>query len=107
MFIIKRVNSNTSKNAINFLFSNFKRTFLNTTFPELSQLPKSIDSYEKLHDYSINNSEEFWSIVAKNRLEWHKPFDQTLSGRFDDKDFHLKWFVNGKLNVSGKYTSCN
>jgi hypothetical protein len=33
------------------------RSFLNTPFPELNDLPKSIDSYEKLHKYSIENIE--------------------------------------------------
>ena len=77
------------------------RTFLSTTFPELSEFPKSIDSYEKLHKFSIENTEKFWSVVARRRLDWIHDFDKVTSGSFSDNDFHLKWFLNGKLNVSG------
>lgn len=76
------------------------RSFLSAPFPELSALPKSIDSYEKLHKFSIENSELFWSTVAKSRIDWIKDFDKVTSGSFSDKEFNLKWFINGKINVS-------
>jgi acetyl-CoA synthetase len=79
------------------------RGFLTTSFDELNYLlPKSIDSYEKLYNYSVTENEQFWSCIAKNRLEWFKVFDKTTSGKFGDENFHLKWFINGKLNVSGR-----
>ena len=77
------------------------RSFLSTPFPELNELPKSIDSYEKLHQFSIENSEKFWSTVARSRIDWIKDFDKVTTGSFSNKEFNLKWFLNGKLNVSG------
>jgi hypothetical protein len=79
------------------------RKFLTASFDELNLLPKAIDSHEKLYKYSIDDSEQFWSCIAKNRLEWFKIFDKTTNGAFGDENFSLKWFINGKLNVSGEY----
>jgi hypothetical protein len=78
------------------------RKFLTVPFDELNLLPKSIDSHEKLYKYSIEETEKFWSCIGKNRLEWFQVFDKTTNGGFYDEDFNLKWFINGKLNVSGK-----
>ena len=78
------------------------RSFLTTPFPELNEFPKSIDTYEKLYQFSIENSEKFWSTVARSRIDWIKDFDKVTTGSFSDKEFNLKWFLNGKLNVSGK-----
>jgi len=41
----------------------------------------------------------FWSDVAK-RLDWIKPFTQVKDVSFDAKDFHIRWFADGVLNVS-------
>lgn len=80
------------------------RLFLTCKFPELSEFPSDIDSYKKLHKYSIENPEHFWSTLAKSRLEWMKPFEKVKNdAKFSDLDnFNLKWFLNGKLNVSGR-----
>lgn len=78
------------------------RPFLTAKFPELAHFPKEINSYESLHRFSIEQNEQFWSTVAKSRLEWMKPFTQVKSGNFGQPDFDLKWFQDGKLNVAGK-----
>jgi acetyl-CoA synthetase len=41
----------------------------------------------------------FWTDVAK-RLDWIKPFTQVKDVSFDAKDFHIRWFADGVLNVS-------
>ena len=84
-----------------YLTAQHRRQFLTANFPELKYLPKSIDSHQKLYKYSIDNSDEFWSIVGKKRVEWFKEFTKVTSGSFHDANFHLKWFIDGKLNVSG------
>ncbi len=81
------------------------RLFLTASFKELEHFPKEIQSYEALHKYSIEQSDTFWSVLARSRLDWIKDFTQVSSGKFGDRDFHLKWFLEGKLNVSGKINS--
>lgn len=78
-----------------------KRLFLTANFPELTEFPSSINSYESLHKFSIENADLFWGTLARSRLEWSHPFSKVTSGSFNDKDFNLKWFIDGKLNVSG------
>ena len=41
----------------------------------------------------------FWTDVAK-RLDWIKPFTVVKDVSFDAKDFHIRWFADGVLNVS-------
>jgi acetyl-CoA synthetase len=41
----------------------------------------------------------FWTDVAK-RLDWIKPFTQVKDVSYDAKDFHIRWFADGVLNVS-------
>ena len=91
-----------------YLFKNVKfyaaiqtRLFLTANLKELDQFPKEINSYESLYKFSIEHSEMFWSVLAKNRLQWYENFTKVNSGNFGDKDFKLKWFLNGKLNASG------
>lgn len=81
-------------------FDVIRRSFLTASLPELSEFPKTINSHESLHKFSIENRELFWSTIAKRRINWFKEFTQVTSGSFGDEDFRLKWFADGKLNVS-------
>ena len=79
-------------------------SFDKALFPELNEFPSDIDSHEKLYEYSINNYEHFWSVCARKRIQWYQDFDQVTNLRnFNTEDFNLKWFIGGKLNVSGNY----
>ncbi|MED5433402.1 MAG: acetate--CoA ligase [Candidatus Neomarinimicrobiota bacterium] len=58
---------------------------------------KSIEDYSKEYLSSVNDSDEFWSGKAE-RLDWFAKWDKV-----SDVDFftpEIKWFINGKLNVS-------
>ena len=46
------------------------RSFKSTPFPNLSEFTKSIDSYEKLNQFSI--VEAFWRTVARKRVDFDK-----------------------------------
>jgi hypothetical protein len=77
--------------------------FLTAKFPELKEFSEyNIKSYEDLYKFSIEHNELFWSTLAKSRLDWYELFTQVRSGDFTDENFSLKWFLGGKLNVSGK-----
>lgn len=74
---------------------------IKSIFPEISSFPSHIDTYEKLQKYSVENNEQFWSTVAKTRLEWFKEFDKVKSGDFSIQNSNVQWFLNGKLNATG------
>ena len=86
-----------------FLTQLIKKDFLTAPFPELKKFPKTIQNYKDLHKFSIENDELFWSTLAKSRLDWFKEFDIIKKGDFKDENFNLKWFIGGKLNVSGNF----
>ena len=57
----------------------------------------SFKKYEKIYHDSVSNPDEFWGIVA-DRLKWYKKWDSV--SEVDYKKVDIKWFLNGKLNVS-------
>ena len=59
-------------------------------------------NYESLQKFSIENPNVFWGTLAKTRLEWYEEFNKVTEGNFSDENFRLKWFIGGKLNVSGE-----
>lgn len=48
-----------------------------------------------------NQLTEFWSQVAREKVDWIKPWDSALSGDLQQGD--IQWFAGGKLNVA---TNC-
>ncbi len=77
----------------------------NLFIEELKEFPSSIDSNDKLYDYSVNNYQHFWTVCAQKRIQWFELFTKCTNVRdFNiNDDFHLKWFIDGKLNVSGSF----
>ena len=59
------------------------------------------NNYEKFYEKSINDPEGFWSEQALN-IDWHKPFtkDAIKKVNFSEDNLEIKWFYDGKLNVS-------
>ncbi|HOJ51935.1 MAG TPA: acetate--CoA ligase [Syntrophales bacterium] len=60
------------------------------------------EAYDRLYKRSIEEPEAFWSEIAKEYVEWFKPFDRVMDYNFDVRkgDIYVKWFEGGKLNVS-------
>ncbi|HPC02052.1 MAG TPA: AMP-binding protein, partial [Syntrophales bacterium] len=60
------------------------------------------EAYDKLWKRSIEEPEAFWAEIAKEYVEWFKPFDKVMDYNFDIKkgDIYVKFFEGGKLNVS-------
>ena len=52
-----------------------------------------------IHEYqkSVTQPEEFWDRIADS-FHWRKRWDQVLDWNF--KEPSVKWFVNGKLNIT-------
>ena len=59
------------------------------------------NSYEKFYEKSINDPESFWWEQALN-IDWYKPFtkDAIKKVNFSKDSLEIKWFYDGKLNVS-------
>ena len=59
------------------------------------------NNYEKFYEKAINDPEGFWSEQALN-IDWHKPFtkDAIKKVNFSKDNLEIKWFYDGKLNVS-------
>lgn len=81
---------------------NIESTLLeNRRFPPSKTFTKSStinqDKLNDLYQKAANNHEGFWSDVAKQEIDWFKPFTQTLDA--SNAPF-FKWFADGELNVS-------
>ncbi len=55
--------------------------------------------YEKLYGRSIADPGSFWLEQAK-RLDWIRRPELAGDWSFDEEDFHISWFADGKLNVA-------
>ncbi|CCH46614.1 acetyl-CoA synthetase [Wickerhamomyces ciferrii] len=64
---------------------------------------KDINEYEQLYNQSIKDPENFFGNLAKEHLDWIKPFDKAKypndNSGFTNNDV-ASWFVGGQLNAS-------
>ncbi len=60
-------------------------------------LINSFETYQKHHQQSIENPEEFWSEIA-NEFQWKKHWDKVVEWDFTKPE--VKWFIGGKLNIT-------
>jgi len=68
-------------------------------FVEKARL-KSLDEYKKMWQRSIKDPAGFWGEMATKHIDWFKKFDGAVEEySFKDKIW-LKYFVNGKLNIT-------
>jgi len=58
---------------------------------------KNLEEYQQLCNAAEADYEGYWGNLAKNLIEWKKPFTKILNE--DDAPFY-KWFDDGELNVS-------
>ncbi|MBU0675226.1 MAG: acetate--CoA ligase [Proteobacteria bacterium] len=59
---------------------------------------KSMDEYRAQYKRSIDDPEGYWGDRAAELLTWDKKWDKVLDA--DMVKPEIKWFVNGKLNIS-------
>ncbi len=58
---------------------------------------KSYQEYKDNYAQSIENPEEFWSVIAK-KFTWKKQWKTTLEWNFNEPN--IKWFQEGELNIT-------
>ncbi|MEO0467615.1 MAG: AMP-binding protein, partial [Pseudomonadota bacterium] len=57
------------------------------------------EKYEEMYAASIADPEAFWAEHGQ-RLDWFKPYTKAKEASFELRDFGIKWFADGELNVS-------
>ncbi len=57
------------------------------------------DDYERLYAESVNDSESFWGRMGQ-RIDWIEPYKNVKDVSFDADNFRIRWYYDGKLNVS-------
>ena len=57
----------------------------------------SLVKYKEIYNKSIEDPDAFWSDIAK-RITWYKLWEKVRDFNFQNGE--IKWFENGKLNVS-------
>ncbi|MCB5362791.1 acetate--CoA ligase [Pusillimonas sp. CC-YST705] len=55
--------------------------------------------YQRLYAESVQEPDQFWARAAQ-RLHWFQPPQRIRDVSFDPDDFHVRWFEDGRLNVS-------
>ncbi len=56
-------------------------------------------TYEKMYAASVADPDAFWGEHGK-RVDWIQPFTRVKNTSFDYHNVSIKWFEDGKLNVS-------
>ena len=55
--------------------------------------------YLRLYQESVRDPHAFWSRIGR-RLDWVQPYSKVKDTSFDEQDFRIRWFYDGKLNVA-------
>ena len=58
-------------------------------------------TFTDTYDASITDPNYFFGVVGQKMLKWMKPFEKAYDCRTEGSSVRLKWFSEGKLNVSG------
>jgi len=74
---------------------------MNTTYPTPRRFQSSTDArvYEQDCREARDAPDAFWGKVGQ-RLSWSKPFSSVMNVSFQQKDFRIRWYEDGELNVS-------
>ncbi len=67
--------------------------------PEVVHLHPNLHSHHEMYEFSIHKPNEFWAPIAKSRILWHKMFKHV--SKCDMEEAKFRWFIGGKLNVTG------
>jgi acetyl-CoA synthetase len=55
--------------------------------------------YLRLYQESVRDPHTFWSRIGR-RLDWVQPYSKVKDTSFEEQDFRIRWFYDGKLNVA-------
>jgi len=66
------------------------------TFPPDPAFTAQANAKASLYEEADRDFEAFWARIARERVDWTKPFEQTLDWQLP----FAKWFIGGTLNIS-------
>src|SRR6267154_4261805 len=55
--------------------------------------------YNELYAESLRDPEQFWSRMG-HRLQWRHPYSKVKDVSFQEADFRIRWYYDGRLNVA-------
>ena len=55
--------------------------------------------YEDMYAESVRDPDGFWGRIGR-RVDWIKEYTKVKDTSYAESDFHIRWFYDGKLNVS-------
>ena len=55
--------------------------------------------YDRMYAESVLDPERFWGDIGR-RIDWIKNFTHVKDSSYAHDDCHIRWFYDGKLNVS-------
>lgn len=58
---------------------------------------KSLEEYQSVYKYSVEDPEGFWAGVA-GHFNWHRKWDKVLDWNFEEPQ--VKWFSGAQLNIT-------
>ncbi|MDZ4776626.1 MAG: acetate--CoA ligase [Alphaproteobacteria bacterium] len=69
--------------------------------PEAFRAQALVDDlgYRSMHAAALDDAEAFWGHHGQ-RLDWIEPYRQVKDCSFEEKDFRIRWYADGVLNVS-------
>jgi acetyl-CoA synthetase len=56
--------------------------------------------YKAMYERSVQDPDGFWAEQARQFVSWSKPWTKVSDWSYDAKNLHIRWFIDGKLNVS-------
>ena len=74
------------------------RLISTTPLPEFDNL--GLSSHDELYRMSLEQPDQFWGTLARSRLTWFEDFSTVND--CDMSKGHIRWFPDGKINVSGR-----
>ena len=80
------------------LISTERKHISTTPVPEFES--GSIKTHDDLYKLSLEKPDLFWGKLARSRLNWFKDF--SLVRDCDLSKGYIRWFLDGKINASGK-----
>jgi acetyl-CoA synthetase len=57
------------------------------------------DDYVRMYRESVQDPEEFWGRMGA-RIDWLRPFGKVKDVSYDARDFRIRWYPDGQLNVA-------
>jgi hypothetical protein len=55
--------------------------------------------YAALYAESVTDADAFWGRIGR-RLDWITPYTKVKNVSYDLRDFRIRWFEDGELNLS-------